>query len=222
MIKATTDAVHDKRRKERSAGFTLLELLVALSLLVILSTALYGTFFALTRGRDTTAAGMENRRELRTTLDQIRRELSGTFIRGPATPGEKPLVSFVVEDRDSFGRPASTLTFTTIVPPRSDDLPTSDQVTVRYGVEEKDKRLEVTREARDRYLGGTPLPYPQMEDVEGFLVECYDGNKWVRTWDTTPGLNAGLPKAIRVTIRLKEGDGTTEFSTIATPRVTGR
>ncbi|HEX5773368.1 MAG TPA: type II secretion system protein GspJ [Geomobilimonas sp.] len=222
MMKATTDAGHDKRRQNRDTGFTLLELLVALSLLVILSTALYGTFFAVTRGRDAATGGMETRRELRTTLDQIRRELTGAFIRGPATPGEKPLATFVVEDRDSFGRPASNLTFTTFAPPRSDNLPTSDQVTVRYGVEEKEKRLELTREARDRYLTGPPLPYPQMEEVEGFLVECYDGAKWIRNWNTTPGLNAGLPKAIRVTIQLKEGDNTTEFSTIATPQVTGR
>lgn len=221
MRETATTTVCGKEQRRRERGFTLLELLVALALLVILATALYGTFFALTRGRDRTTSGMETRRELRTTLDQLRRELSGAFIRGPATSGGKPLLPFVVEDRDSFGRPASTLTFATFAPPRSDDLTTSDQVTVRYGVVEKEKRLVLTREARDRYLPGTPLPYPQMEEVEGFLVECYDGSKWIRSWDTAPGLNAGLPKAVRVTIRLKEGEETVEFSTIATPRVTG-
>ena len=207
--------------QRRNGGFTLLELLVALALLTILFAALYGTFFSLTRGRDAAASGMETRRELRTTLDLIRRELSGAFIRGPAPLGVKPLIPFVVEDRDSFGNPASSLTFTTFAPPRSDSAPTSDQVTVRYRIVEKGTRLELTREAQDRYLADTPIPYPQMEEVEGFLVECYDGNKWVRSWDTTPGINSGLPKAVRVTIRIKEGDDTTEFSTIATPRVTG-
>ncbi|GFE57255.1 type II secretion system protein GspJ [Geobacter sp. AOG1] len=222
MRNATTRTVYHTKPQRRNGGFTLLELLVALALLTVLFAALYGTFFALTRGRDAATSGMETRRELRTTLDQVRRELSGAFIRGPAPLGVKPLVPFVVEDRDSFGKPASTLTFTTFVPPRSDSAPTSDQVTVRYRIVEHEKRLELTREAQDRYLAGTPVPYPQMEDVEGFLVECYDGSKWVRSWDTTPGLNSGLPKAVRVTIRLKEGEEINEFSTIATPRVTGK
>jgi general secretion pathway protein J len=56
-----------------------------------------------------------------------------------------------------------------------------------------------------------------MEELEGFLVECYSGGKWVRTWDTT--LNTRLPKAIRITLSLKEGDKTVNYSTIATPRM---
>jgi len=220
MKEATVGTAHDETkppRFTRDCGFTLLELLVALALLVILVTALYGTFFALTRGRDAATAGMEHRRELRTTLDQLRRELSGAFFRGPKTPVDKPQAPFVVEDRDFFGKPASTLTFTTFAPPRSDNVAASDQVAVSYRVVEKDKRLELTREAHDRYLGGTPLPYPQMEELEGFLVECYDGGKWVKNWDTA--LNGKLPNAVRITIRLKEGDKTVEYTAIATPRV---
>jgi len=55
-------------------GFTLLELLIALALLAILSAALYGTYFSLMRGREVATAGMESRRELRVTLDMLRRE----------------------------------------------------------------------------------------------------------------------------------------------------
>jgi general secretion pathway protein J len=204
-------------RHGQDSGFTLLEVLVAMLLLVILSGALYGTFFSLTRGRDMAMEGMETRREVRTTLDMLRREFSSAWY----ARGNRRLY-FVVEDRDSFGKPASTVDFTTISPPRSDSLPSSDQVAVRYRAVEKDNgnRLELTREAKDLYVTTKADPYPQMEELAGFLVECYDGVKWVRSWDTA--INAGLPKAVRVTIRLKEGDNTVEFSTIATPRVTGR
>jgi general secretion pathway protein J len=200
----------------RNKGFTLLEVLVALMLLVIISGALYGTYFSLIRGRDLASADMDKYRELRTTLDQIRRELSATLYAKQALRDELKL-RFVVEDRDYFGKPASTLTFDYCAPPRSDSLRASDQVDVSYRVKEDNRKLSLTRQARDRYATGEPLPYPQMDELEGFLVECYDGGKWVRTWDTALNFS-GLPKAVRVTISVKEGGKTIGFSTIAVPR----
>ena len=188
---------------------------MALMLLVILSGALYGTYFSLMRGRETAVAKMDARRELSTTLDLLRRELSAAYY----PQGTQNLkLHFVVEDRDFFGKPASTLDFTAIAPPRSDNLTASDQVQVVYKPVEKEQKLLLTRQARDLYVTADPLPYPQMEELEGFLVECYDGVKWVRTWNTK--MNAGgLPKAVRITIRVKEGDKAVEFSVIAKLRM---
>jgi general secretion pathway protein J len=191
-------------------GFTLLEVLVALLLLVILSAALYGTYFSLMRGRETAVAKMDARRELSVTLDQLHRELSAVFYNA-----QNPKLHFVVEDRDYFGKPASTLDFTAIAPPRSDNLAASDQVRIVYTAEGKDEKLQLARQAQDLYATIDPIPYPQMEELEGFLVECYDGGKWVRTWDTS--LNAaGPPKAVRVTLTVKEGEKPVQFSTVVT------
>lgn len=193
----------------RNRGFTLLELLLALALLVILSGALYGTYFALVRGRETAATKMDERRALSVTLDQLRRELSSAVCN--KTNGR---LHFVVEDRDYFGKPASTLDFTAIVPPRSGRLPLSDQAQLVYKLVENEKKLSLARQEKDLYYIKDPAPYPQMEELEGFLVECYDGNAWVRTWDTS--LNGGrLPRYVRVTITLKEGEKTVDYSTIA-------
>jgi len=187
--------------------------LVALMLLVILSAALYGTYFSLMRGRETAVAKMNARRELSDTVDKLHRELSAAYYHSA-----NARLHFVVEDRDYFGKPASTLDFTAIAPPRSDGLTASDQVQVIYKAVEKEKKLLLTRQARDLYVTVDPLPYPQMEELEGFLVECYDGGKWVKSWDTK--LNAaGLPKAIRVTLMVKEGDKTVQFSTVAKPEM---
>lgn len=193
-------------------GFTLIEVLIALVLLVIICGALYGTYFSLMRGRDLAVEKMDDRRELSATLDLLHREISSAFYNS----GNKRL-SFVVEDRDYFGRPASTLSFTAIASPRSGSVPASDQVAVVYSAREKDKRLVLARQERDLFVTSDPIPYPQMREVEGFLVECYDGNKWVRTWDTA--LNGRLPKAVRVTISVKEGDNAVNLSTIAGPRI---
>jgi general secretion pathway protein J len=193
----------------RNNGFTLLELLVALALLVILSGALYGTYFSLMRGRDTAVKKIDERREMSVTLDQLRRELSAAFYNS-----NNRMLHFVVEDRDYFGKHASTLDFTALAPPRSDQQTMSDQVQLIYKGVEKDKKLLLSRQEKDLYVTIDPLPYPQMEELEGFLVECYDGGKWVRTWDTALN-NGNLPKCVKITVSLKEGEKTVDYSTVA-------
>ena len=198
----------------RNKGFTLLELLIALALFAILSTALYGTYFSLMRGRESATTGMESRRELRITLDMLRRELSSAYYNRT-----NKRLHFVVEDRDIFGKPASTLDFTAISAPCGGSLPTSDLVTLRYQPVEKEKKIVLGRVVKDLFVTQEPARYPQMDEVEGFLVECFDGGKWVKSWDTA--VNIGLPKSVRVTVRVREGEKTVDFFTFATPRVTG-
>lgn len=195
-----------------SRGFTLIELLIALTLLVILTGALYGTYFSVVKAREKGGVRIEERRELATTLGKLHNEIASAFY----NKGNKRL-HFVVEDRDDFGKPASLLEFTTIAPPRVDAAPVSDLTLVRYAVQEKEGVLTLTRESRDPYLDTRvkSYPYPVMDVVEGFQVECYDGGKWVKSWDTA--LNGFLPKSVRVTLTMKGGE---VFATIASPRIT--
>lgn len=205
----------------QNKGFTLLELLVAMALLVILTGALYGTYFSVMNGRESAVSGMEARRELRTTLDMLRREIASAYYNNKNKNSQaKKKQFFVVEDRDFFGKPASTISFTAIAPPGNDSQSGSDLVELKYQPIEKDNKIVLTRQAKDFYLDVKPYPYPQMEELEGFLVECQEvGGKWVRTWDTA--LNSALPKQVRVTLRVKEGDKIAEYTAIASPRIKG-
>lgn len=192
-------------------GFTLIELLVALALLVILTGALYGTYFSVVAAREKGGARIEQRRELATTLGKLRSELASAYFNST-----NKKLHMVVEDRDSFGKPASILAFTTIGPPRIDQAPASDLNLVLYSVQEKEGVLTLMRESRDPYLDVSvkSFPYPMIEVIEGFLVECYNGGQWVKTWEA-PGFNNKLPEYVRVTVTLKGGE---VFSTIAAPR----
>lgn len=194
-------------------GFTLIELLIALALLVILAGALYGTYFSVVSAREKGGNKIEQRRELSTTLGKLHDELSSTFYIKSLDEKTQRL-HFVVEDRDSFGKPASLLQFTTAAPPRIDPAPSSDVTLVRYSVQEKEEgeTLALARESRDLYLDLSvkSAPYPLIDQVDGFLVECWDGGKWVKTWDTA--LRPGVPEKVRVTITTKGGES---FSTIA-------
>jgi general secretion pathway protein J len=193
-------------------GFTLLELLVALALLVVVAGALYGSFFTVIRGRDSATAGMESLRETSATLAQLRHEISSAlYVRG-----DKKL-SFVVEDRDQFGKPASNLTFSTLGMTRVGDLPSSDQREVRYRTGEKEGKLLLTRSEKELFFDVEPQQYPQMEEIEGFLVECNDSGKWVRSWDTL--LNGKLPDAVRITLVVKDGESTVPYYAYIRPRL---
>ena len=201
------------RRGRKSGGFTLLEVLIANVLLAILTTALYSSYFAVMAARDRAGQGMEAQRELGFTLDLVRREISAAqFSR------DDKRLRFVVEDRDIFGAPSSSLELTTLAPPSTLSRPESGVINARYRIVEKDERRILTRKEQDILFDIESAPeYPQMERITAFLVECYDGSKWVKSWDTA--LNNALPKQVRITVQVEEDGKIMEFSALAIPRV---
>lgn len=199
--------------KRLPAGFTLLELLIALALLGILAGGLYGTYFSLIKGRESAVEGMEARRELRTTLDLLRREINSAFYRK-----DNKKLHFSVEDKDIFGRPASVLAFTAFAPPQPGGQAVSDQVDLKYEILEREKKMILSRQAKDIYHLLEPARYPQMESIEGFLVECQNGDKWVKSWDTA--IYFRLPSLVRITVTVKDGEKTADYSVLAAPRMT--
>ena len=202
----------------RNSGFTLLEVLIAVVLLGILSAALYGSYFGVIRARDRASSGMESRRELGATLDLIRREVSSVMFK--LDKADKRL-RFVVEDRDNFGAQSSTLELTTLAPPTLLDRSESGIVTVKYQIAEKDKKLILTRQERDLFSEETAVPaYPQMEQISSFLVECYDGSKWVKSWDTA--INNRLPASVKITVQIEEEGRLVPFSMLSAPRVSSQ
>lgn len=201
----------------RNKGFTLLEVLIAVVLLGILSAALYGSYFGVIQARDRASAGMESRRELGATLDLIRREISSSMFNRT----DKRL-RFVVEDRDNFGAPSSTLELTTLAPPDVQSRTESGIIIVSYRMVDNDKKFTLTRQERDLFSEEVTIPaYPQMERISSFLVECFDGSKWVKSWDTS--INGALPKGVRVTVQVEEEEEgkPVEFTMLSTPRVSG-
>ncbi|MDD2897917.1 MAG: type II secretion system protein GspJ [Desulfuromonadaceae bacterium] len=197
----------------RNSGFTLLEILIAVVLLGILTAALYGSYFGVIQARDRASSGMETRRELGATLDLIRREVSSALFNRT----DKRL-RFVVEDRDNFGVQVSSLELTTLAPPSGQNRSESGVVAVAYRIAEKNKNRSLTRQEKDIVSEDTTIPaYPQMEQIHSFLVECYDGSKWVKSWDTA--INLRLPSSVRVTVQVMEEGKPVQFTVLSSPRM---
>jgi general secretion pathway protein J len=188
-------------------------------LLGILSAALYGSYFTVLSARERASEGMEARRELGGTLDLIRREFAAAKFDAVRFDGVDKRLRFIVEDRDNFGKPASSLELTTLVPSSDQGRKESGISAVRYLLVEKDKKFILTRREQDIFFESPDVSgYPQMERISSFLVECYDGSKWVRSWDTA--LNGKLPTMLRVTVQVVEDGKPVEFSVLANSRVT--
>ena len=91
-------------------GFTLLELLIAVLLMGMLTSVIYGSYFAVMKARDSSSEGMEARRELGGTLDLIRREIaSAKYEDNSKEKDTLKRTRFIVEDRDNFGKPPPLL-----------------------------------------------------------------------------------------------------------------
>jgi len=199
----------------KRAGFTLLELLVALVLLSLLTTALYASYFTVVKARERAVEGMEERRELGATLDLLRREIASTVYKR-----DDKRLRFVVEDRDFFGKPASNLELTTLATPQTGQMIRESGVrTVLYEMIDKNGQTILTRREQDLFLDfQAAKPYPQMERISSFLVECFDGSKWVKSWSS---LNGVLPKLVRITVQFEKDGNVMEFSVLSAPRLAG-
>lgn len=199
--------------KNRYGGFTLLELLVALAVASVIVLAVTGTLFSISKSQEIAAQESERLRSLRNISDLLRRELSSTLYQL-----NNKQFRFLVEDRDYYGKPASTLALSTLAPPLSDAV--SDQVWVQYSLEESAGGMTLRRTARDLFQVETTeqqFSYPVMEQLEGFLVECYDGSKWIKTWDTE--LIHRLPQIIRISLIVQENGKSVTYQVIASPRI---
>ena len=71
-----------------------------------------------------------------------------------------------------------------------------------------------------KHCSSKPPAYSQIGKLEGFLVECSpDGTTWVKSWDTA--INATLPRAVRVTLRVQDRSRVVDYTALATLRMAG-
>lgn len=118
-------------------GFTLIEILISLLLLVIILGTIYSSFFTVNRAFKRFEDVSLRYQEVRTTLDIMRREIEGALFRANETDREK--TRFMVKDRDIFGRPVSEIQFTSFS--LRDNLP----VRIRYFIEKEGDRLSLNK-----------------------------------------------------------------------------
>jgi general secretion pathway protein J len=187
------------------AGFTLLEVLVAIVLLAVVFGAIGGTYVMAHRAADRGGRAMRALEEARGALELMRREIEAA-VPGAATP-------LRVLDRDMYGERASTLEFTSflsIVP---------GPMAMRYEVREGEGGLSLHKVVIPPDDGGAyraeAREAEMIEGLKSFHVEAAESGDWRSSWGTE-----ALPGVVRITLGVDMGAGRTlTLRATARPRV---
>ena len=180
-----------RRAPQRSeGGFTLVEVLLAVSLVAMMATLVFGSLYVTTSAIDAARANSANEQIVRSTLRVMIDELSVGV--GPDTG---PWMGI---NGQQGGQPADSIAFLTMGQFRGAES-TKDTEMVRIVYTREGDRL--LRFVRRNLYGLTDESVEQVElatKVKGFNVRYYDGQSrlWVDEWDGRG--RPGTPKALLI------------------------
>lgn len=191
-------------------GFTLIEVLLAMSITVILVASVYFSFSNLLSGRAKIKAVTERERGIYFTLELIRNDLINAYLTvNKGAPEETHKTIFKSEEED----PVDHLTFTSINHVKmSSEAKQCDQTEIEYYGENIDgENVLMRRESlwvdHDPERGGNV--YPVLKGFKSIKFEYWHKTtrEWVDHWNTESMDNVNsLPPKIKITMIAEEGE----------------
>ena len=201
--------------RANSRGFTLIELLIAVAVLAMISTLLYGAFDGLERTRDGVTRVADRYHQGRSTLQRIAYELGGAYLSAHAPPDQN-LVAMRSAFIGTHDTPAARIDFNSFCYRRFDkDAKESDEAEISYfGSPNPDGsgQLDLARRVSSR-LDLEPEHGGRVQvlatDIDMFDLSYLDPvtGDWADKWDSTQALGQHnkLPLQVRVILMLKGG-----------------
>lgn len=188
-----------------SAGFTLLEILVAVSIVVIVLGSIYGVFTGVSRARDRVETRGAAGHQARVVFDRIGRELRSAY---PAT-GTNAAFTFM---REAAGN-LPVLSFATSAGTPAGGARGGIRL-VRYALapvaESESPVYELLRSEVPAFLGTaeTEQASRMLAGVSELRWRFYTGSAWQDEWPASPGR---LPRAVELTLVLQAEKETIPF-----------
>ncbi len=198
-----------KRKFSRTeSGFTLIEVMTAVTILAILATVAFTIVFDSVRRSRAMDREVELNTEAATLMDLMTEDLRGAFAKEGVAPW------FLGEDAFNVDEPADRVSFlTTAVLAVSPELPAGAVGEVQYTIVDRDggSSLFLRREqipAQTPYDEGGAT-FEITSRLRSLNIQYSDGEDWFDQWDSqgAAGHEAGkLPRQVRIELVLEEGD----------------
>lgn len=186
-------------------AFTLIELILAISIVAVVIGAMSTVLFSAMRLRERTLAMVDRSAPLQQAVDLIRRDfqcavppsrvLSGPFRAGQIT-GTGVTQPVAIEFHTATGalrpeEPWADVQRVSYSVRTATTLGTQGKELVRYVT--RNLLSTLNPEVDEQWLLG---------GVDAVQVLCYDGNSWQDSWDTSSGSTTNLPQAVIFRIRM--------------------
>jgi len=192
-------------------GFTLLEVLVSMAILVIIMAALYSAYTTNVEAIQIARQNGEVHQAARIVLERMTKDLQSALIQ-VSVPSEKIRLGFVGEDREIDGKRADRVDFTSVTHlPLTEKGPASDLCEIGYLIEEdsEDRSLVLFRRddpsVDDDFTKGGLLQEMTRNVLEFNLTYQDSRGEESHKWNTLEGMpGAGLPVLIKVRLVLKD------------------
>lgn len=192
-----------------SKGFTMIEVLVSMSITAILVVSVYFSFSGILTGRSKIKEITQRERMIYFTLEIIRNDLKNAFLtmnKGVPEETHKTLFASVEDD------PVTHLTFTSINHVKmQSDVKQSDQTEIEYYGDNVDgENVLFRRESLwiDDYPEKGGNVYPVFKGFKKLSFEFWNSvtNEWVAQWDSESADNMNvLPPKVKITLLVSEG-----------------
>ena len=181
-------------RQTPEGGFTLVEVLLAVSLVAMMATLVFGSLYVTTSAIDAARANSTNQQIVRSTLRVMTDELSVARVTTTS-----PWMGI---NGQLSGQPADSVAFLTMGQFRGAESANDTELVRIVYTREGDRLL---RFVRKNLYGLTDESIEQVElatRVQGFNVRYYDGknNLWLDEWDGRA--RPGTPKALLLELTL--------------------
>ena len=187
-------------------GFSLLELLIAMTLMTIITASLYSSLSIGFKARESSQSAIKGKRGARIVMDQIKQEIISALPPSGILAG-----TFEGSDEtDASGNAVDTLSFYSSAYTPDDEEVACDIVKVEISLEtgESSDEYNLVRGITKNLL--SPKTLDPLEDiictgVRSINFRYFDGNEWQDEWVSSDNENS-LPKAVEICISFKDTD----------------
>ncbi len=182
-------------RRGNARGFTLLEVLIAVTITGLVLSAAYGVFFATYRATTGTAERLDRQLTVQRAADRLRRELEAAVVlpRDEEEDGTPPSTFLRFLTRDRFEKKTARLSFTCLDPAKA--VP----VVYEYTLENN----ELIKRGRTLVGPENPVVIPLLGGIEAFEVSALFQGERFSVWDSDG--ESRLPETVTATITPQGG-----------------